>query len=214
MKNFIDTFHIPKGDDDIRMVLNGTSCGLTMVVFAPNEWLPYSPIITRLLHFGYKLVDLDIGECFLNLNLHKELIPYLAIDLSYFRKELEGDFLESKPFLKNKRIAATFNRMWFGYRQLPEVCAMYYELTEEVARGDPVDLDNTLCYNIITINAISTVKYNPALPNVYKWDNVAKIISGDIVAYVDYLMTIGHSWEAAWKIAYQVASRLQIVKEG
>ena len=56
----------------------------TMEVFAPNYWLPYSPTITRLLHFGYKSVDLDIGECFLNFNLHNELIPYSTIDLSYF----------------------------------------------------------------------------------------------------------------------------------
>ena len=41
-KHFIDSFHISKGNKDI---------GLTRVVFAPNYWLPYSPTITRLLHF-------------------------------------------------------------------------------------------------------------------------------------------------------------------
>ena len=62
VKNFIDSFQIPKGDEDIRVVLNGTSCGLTEALFAPFFWLPYAPTMTRLLHYEYKFVDLDIGE--------------------------------------------------------------------------------------------------------------------------------------------------------
>ena len=34
-------------------------------------------------------------------------------------------------------------------------------------------------------------------------------ISGEIIAYVDNLRTIGHNINAAWEIARQVASRLQ-----
>ena len=86
VKNFIDNFHIPKGEEDIRVVLNGTRYGLTKAVFAPNYWLLYSPVITRILHFGYKSVDMDVGKCFLNFNLHRELVPYSAVDLSHFKK--------------------------------------------------------------------------------------------------------------------------------
>ena len=39
VENFIDSFQIPKGDEDIRVVLNGTSCGLTEALFAPIFWL-------------------------------------------------------------------------------------------------------------------------------------------------------------------------------
>ena len=115
MDNFIDTFHIPKGEDNIGVVLNGTSCGLTKAIFAPNYWLPYSTTVTRLLHFGYKSVDLDLGECFLNFNLHRELIPYSAIDLSHFKQELLDAKLLPKVLIDQSRIAATFQRMWFGY---------------------------------------------------------------------------------------------------
>ena len=96
------------------MVLNGTSCGLTKSLFAANFWLPYSATMTRVLHYGYKFVDLDIGECFLNFNLHSDLIPYSAIDLSHFRQEIHTKFPEFRGLLKVTRIDGTFNRMWFN----------------------------------------------------------------------------------------------------
>ena len=38
-KSYVDYFLVPKGTD-IRMVLNGTSCGLNKDVYTPNFWLP------------------------------------------------------------------------------------------------------------------------------------------------------------------------------
>jgi hypothetical protein len=37
IKSLIDYFEVPK-DDDIRLIYNGTSCGLNKVLFAPNVW--------------------------------------------------------------------------------------------------------------------------------------------------------------------------------
>ena len=211
VKNFIDSFHIPKGEDDIRMVLNGTSCGVNKALFASNFWLPYSSTMTRVLHYGYKVVDLDIGECFLNFNLHADLVPYSGIDLTHFRSEIQKQFPEYKDCLKEKRIAATFNRMWFGNRQSPKVCVQYYYLAEEVARGDPSDHNNRLRYDEVKINAPGSPGFNPALPYVYKWDALNMRIAGEILAYVDDLRAIGYSWEEAWRIARQVASRFQML---
>ena len=41
----VDYFAVPKGDDDIRPVFNGTTCGLNGVVWAPNFWLPRKPTL-------------------------------------------------------------------------------------------------------------------------------------------------------------------------
>ena len=38
IKSLIDYFEVPK-DDDIRLVYNGTSCGLNEVLYAPNSLL-------------------------------------------------------------------------------------------------------------------------------------------------------------------------------
>ena len=64
IKNYIDFFAVDKGPTDIRVVYNGTSCGLNISLFASSFWLPTSNTLTRPLSFGYKSVDLDIGEMF------------------------------------------------------------------------------------------------------------------------------------------------------
>ena len=148
------------------MILNRTSCGLTKALFAPIFWLLYSATMTRFLHYGYKFVDMDIGECFLNSNLHLELVPYSAIDLTHFRGEILSNFPEYHELLREKRIARTFNRMWFGNRKFPEICVMLYYLAEEIARGDPSDPDNALRYDAVMINAPGLPSFNPALPYV------------------------------------------------
>lgn len=55
---------------------------------------------------------------------------------------------------------------------------MFCYLSEEVVRGDPSDLDNSLRYDAVNINAIGTSEYNPALPNIYKWDAVNQQLAG------------------------------------
>ena len=42
----IDVFDVPKGSDDIRLVYNGTSCGLNDVIWAP--WFPLPTVDTHL----------------------------------------------------------------------------------------------------------------------------------------------------------------------
>ena len=131
VKSFVDYFQIPKGTSDIRMVLNGTSCKLNSSVFTPNFWLPYSPTMTRLLHYEYKYIGLDVGECFLNYGIHEQLIPYSGLDLTCFRKHIGKDFPDM-PYLREKRLAAVWTRMWFGFRQSPEVSFIFHHLAEEI----------------------------------------------------------------------------------
>jgi hypothetical protein len=45
-----DVFAVPKGAD-IRLVYNGTSCGLNQATWAPNFWLTYPQSALRLLDF-------------------------------------------------------------------------------------------------------------------------------------------------------------------
>ena len=63
-------------------------------------------------------------------------------------------------------------------------------------------------FDKVVINYIGNKDYNPALPNVYKYDKVHKRIAGDLIGYVDDLRALGFSLEEAWKIARQVMSRL------
>ncbi len=62
-----------KGADDIRMVYNGTSCGLNNVLWAPRFGPPMVKQTLRALLPGYCHCDLDVEEQFLNYPLHSDL---------------------------------------------------------------------------------------------------------------------------------------------
>jgi hypothetical protein len=38
--SFVSFFHVPKGENDIRMVYDGTKCGLNDAMWVPSFWLP------------------------------------------------------------------------------------------------------------------------------------------------------------------------------
>ena len=62
------------------------------------------------------------------------------------------------------------------------------------------------------LNLIGNKDYNPAFPEVYKWDERSKRIAGDLISYIDDLRAIGFSMEQAWLIARRVASYLQYLR--
>jgi hypothetical protein len=66
-------FCVDKGANDIRMVYNGTSCGLNDVLWAPCFGMPTVKQTLRALLPGYCQCDLDVGEQFLNYSPHSDL---------------------------------------------------------------------------------------------------------------------------------------------
>ena len=205
VKNLIDYFGVAKGDSDIRVVFNGTSCGLNDRVWAPNFWLPTA----RSMSFNFKFVDIDLGEMFLNFPLHKTLIPYSGVDLTPFKSKLIEEKILKPKFDPNAPLHATWQRDWMGFRPSPEWSCRYYYFAEEFIRGNEEEKTNPLYWKKVILNLMGNENFNPALPSVYKWDDIASNIAGEVKAYVDDLRTIGRTLEHAWAIARLVASRLQ-----
>ena len=206
--NVIDYFGVEKGESDIRVVFNGTSCGLNGAVWAPNFWLPTAKSMVRALNFNFKSVDIDLGEMFLNFPLSQKLISYSGVDLTPFKMQLKNDKLAKNV---NGKLVATWSRTWMGFRPSPEWACRFYYLAEEFVRGNEQDIKNPLYWKSIILNLIGNETYNPSLPNVYKWNDLVQNIAGEIKAYVDDLRVVGLSWEHAWTIARLVASRLQFL---
>ena len=71
--SFTTYFHVPKGDEDIRMVYDGTKCGLNGAVWVPTFFMPTIQAHLRALEQGTHMCDVDIGEMFLNFMLHPKL---------------------------------------------------------------------------------------------------------------------------------------------
>jgi hypothetical protein len=74
-------FCVDKGANNIRMVYNGTSCGLNNVLWAPRFGLPTVKQTLRALLPGYCQCDLDVREKFLNYPLHSDLQEFSGVDV-------------------------------------------------------------------------------------------------------------------------------------
>ena len=58
-------FYVRKVLNDIRMVYNGTSCGLNLYLWAPHFGLTIFQHTLRALLPGYSQYDMEVGEMFL-----------------------------------------------------------------------------------------------------------------------------------------------------
>ncbi len=87
-------FSVPKGSSDIRMVYNGTSCGLNDAVYAPWFPMPTADSHLRAVDVGTFMDDCDIGKMFLNFMLDEAMRPFAGVDLT----ELFKDEAKTKLF--------------------------------------------------------------------------------------------------------------------
>ena len=185
IRNFIDYFFVAKGEDDIRPVFNGTSCGLTTSLWSPSFWLLTASTLIRATTFHSKFVDLDFGEMFHNFPLHHSMIPYSGVDLTPFRKDLNK--LGYTKNLKGSKLIATWTRTWMGLKTSPEHCVRYYYFLEEFVRGSNTEVKNPLRWDRVIINTFGNPDFNPSLPFFIKWDDINNRIAGELLAYVDDL---------------------------
>jgi hypothetical protein len=75
-------FHVPKGEDDLRLVYDGSVSGLTDAMWMPRFVLPTLNTHLRSVEAGTFLADIDVGEMFLNFILHEAIRVYAGIDLT------------------------------------------------------------------------------------------------------------------------------------
>jgi hypothetical protein len=82
VKSLIKYFAVPKGLSDIRIVYDATASGLNEAVWAPSFWLPtIDSSMVRALGSSSWMVDRDIGDMFLNFQLHESAWCYAGIDI-------------------------------------------------------------------------------------------------------------------------------------
>jgi hypothetical protein len=82
IKSLIKYFAIPKGEDDIRLVYDATANWLNECVWSPSFWLPTIDTLVRAVDQDSWMTDQDVGNMFLNFQLHRTAKPFTGIDLS------------------------------------------------------------------------------------------------------------------------------------
>ena len=191
-------FSVPKGENDIRLVFNGTSNGLNELVWAPSFFLPTSESLGRLIEVNTFQADLDVGEMFLNFPLTKSARPYSGVNLSNF--DLPGVSESDRH---------RWTRLWFGFRFSPYGAVRSLAIAEELARGDPLETKNPFHWDSVRLNLPCSPDFNPSMPWIFKWNSVELRIAGDCVIFVDDSRLTGFSIENAWQIARRLASIFQ-----
>lgn len=81
VSNLLSFFSVPKGETDIRVVCDGTSCGLSNTLWAPNFFLPSATSAAMLLTFGTWMADMDFGEMFHNFPMEERMQRCSAVEL-------------------------------------------------------------------------------------------------------------------------------------
>ncbi len=176
---------MPKGDEDIRMVYNGTSSGLNDCLFAPHYSLPVIQHALRSLADGYYQADLDIGEMFLNFILGEEVRPYSGVDVSSIRmtrSDLEKAQQpphwwnrEEDPLKWERRRRRKWERWcrnFMGLRDSPYRSLQMLLIAKTIAYGDRKDRSNPFHWEEVILNLPGSWHYDPTMPWVYKlrWD--------------------------------------------
>lgn len=206
VESFMEFFAVPKGEDDIRIVYNGTRCGLTPALWAQKFWLPNADTVLRMMHYNYALGDLDAGEMFLNYPLTEDLVSVSGINLTKLKKEIcELLDISHVP----DELVGVWLRTWMGLRPSPVWASRFFYLMEEFFKGNEREVGNPYYWDTVKVNIMGMEDFNPSMPNVYKWDSVNKRPAADSVSYIDDLRTIGHSANDTWLLGRRIASRIQ-----
>jgi hypothetical protein len=127
IKSLMDFFKVDKGITDICMVYNGTSCGLNDTLWAPNFFLPTPASAARVLGYGYYMVDIDLGEMFLNFPLSDLLQRFSGVDVSHYARDM-GKMMSKLAALGNWLVHWT--RCWMGLKPSPFMAVRFYYLAE------------------------------------------------------------------------------------
>ena len=129
-------FDVPKGDIDIRMVYDGTKCGLNGSVWVPSFFMPTVQTHLRAVVEGTHMCDTDIGEMFLNFMLHPELRQYCGVDLTPYSLDISKTDNPPSLDMEQEKVWVSWDRIAMGLTWSPYQAIKSMHLAEEVIKGE------------------------------------------------------------------------------
>ena len=194
--SIIKYFAVPKGEEDWRVVYDATASGLNECVWAPSFWLPTVDSLVRALNEDSWMADRDIGDMFLNFELHHKAWNYVGVDLAPVMDDTEKRDLQRWHH---------WVRLLMGFRPSP-YCAIKSNLVaEEVIRGDRRDPHNAFHWDHIELN-LPGPDYVPTKSWVMKV-RIDSTLASDLFTFVDDERLTGRSEEATWQAGHVVGSK-------
>jgi hypothetical protein len=153
-------FDVPKGENDVRMVYDGSWSGLNDALWAPWFALPTVESMTRGLLPSYWCADNDYGEQFLNFNLHEDLQPFCGVDLSQlFPEEVEA---------VTGMVLGRWSRNVMGLKPSPYASVKGALRAKRIILGDRREETNPFHWERVETNEPGDENYNPMMPWIQK----------------------------------------------
>ena len=180
VKSLTSFFSVRKGNDDIRMVYNGTINGFNDCVEVPRFGMPTLKSHLRSMMPGYFMADADVGECFLNFHLHEDLQPYTGVDVEHYIPS-DGDH---KNWLR-------WLRAGMGFKSSPYQSCQGMMVAEEVIKGNHRTLSNPFHWDKVILNLPGCESFDPSIPWVCKIRVSDGKVACDFYIYVDDIRVTG-----------------------
>jgi len=191
-------FAVPKGEDDIRMVYDGTVSGLNDAIWVPRFGMSTMETHFRSLKPGTYMADVDVGECFLNFVLHEAIHPLAGVDLTHY--------FPGKVF--GTPVWETWLKAAMGLKLSPYQAGQGCCVADKIIWGDPLDSQNVFRWDTVRMNCPGSDSYDASKPWVSKVREVDGQIASDFVSFVDDFRPSGPSSKEAWQAARRVAAGL------
>jgi hypothetical protein len=131
-------FSVPKGEEDIRMVYDGSKCGLNAATFALWFAVPTSSSLERMIMPHTVQGDNDFGDMFLNFQLHQDMQKYTGVDGSDLLKDPEAvDWFRAQGWDTSRGVFLTWDRPAMGLTCSPYQSVQMGTRGKRVILGDP-----------------------------------------------------------------------------
>ena len=197
--SLIKYFAVPKGEGDWRVVYHAGANGLNDCVWAPSFYLPTVEALLRIVDHTSVMEDRDIGEMFLNFELHANTRRYAGVDLRPL--DLGLDKLDRAP---QAWMGWTKNLM--GFRSSPYNSVKMYLIIEEVIRGDRRDKANAFQWDHVRLNLPGTTGYDPSEGWITK-RRADKSLASDFVVFVDDERVVGSGVDRVAEAGHALSTR-------
>ena len=193
LASLIKYFAVPKGEGDWRVVYHAGANGLNDCVWAPPFYLPSVEALLRCVDHSSYMEDRDIGEMFLNFELHANTRRFVGVDIRPLDLKVGTNWL-----------GWTKNLM--GFRSSPYNSVKMYLISEEIIRGDRHDPLNAFQWDHIRWNLPGTRDYNPSEGWVTKRRTDGSLAS-DVVVFVDDERVIGSGNDRVVEAGHALSTR-------
>jgi hypothetical protein len=176
-------------------VYDGTASGLNDALWAPSFWLPTIDSLVRALDADSWMADRDIGDMFLNFQLHESLWPFAGVDISPILDE-EGKISKQRWY--------HWVRNAMGLKSSPYNSIKMALVAEEVVMGDRHDSNNPFQWDHVRLNLPGTENYDPTVSWITRI-RLDGLIASILLTFVDDERLAGATRELVWQASHRLA---------